>query len=701
MDVTTLDAGILDDFQGYIVSQLATAMGLFGPYHQFMYGLFIFIVICLLGAKITRDIGASWLLITKLIMISVFVWFTTNWVEFTDVWSQTMVWAGTNAGGNHIPIEQAFSSGTIFAFGMKTSGGILRAAFSLSILTETGGIFIAWFYVGAAILTLFAFGFLAIQVFVATTLFQLIILIGLFLLPFGIWKKTAFIVEPVFGLIAGYGVSMMVLAALSNVIVGYGEWVIPRLAEFSLAAAGSAAMFSLCSVYLAIYARKVATEMISGAPSMGAEEALNTIAASTRALAGTVAAAGLAGMAATAAAGAATKSAQAAMGQLGSGGAGKDASISGTASTGSAGASGSVPEIGPVKAAGAMHARFSAEMSSLSAKSAGVAQSQNAHMGSNVQSLGLKRIAREMQGTVGQSGGLSESAAENLKSRMEQVQSQHTANVKGGMPSDMAAGIAEGGYQKAVNQAMKGMSPDSKMTLGSARESVGMHSLSSTTQSNDVMMASKMGIVGQIQQAALEGKSTRETMESLGDKMKPIEDAAVLNGAGAEADVHKMGIINSVRETMGVPSDKEGAKAWAAARSSSSSGSGASGSGGGGSRQLSNGGVARTGGAWDGPPSAKQAAAADNHRLDISGMTKGEASLALEKAGMEKSWNTGGTGGKGSGSGGAGGGGGLSSPSNTNVPSVPNWLKKTAGGRIMPNNTNGHGGYRSNDIIGD
>ena len=49
-------------------------------------------------------------------------------------------------------------------------------------------------------------------------------------------------------------------------------------------------------------------------------------------------------------------------------------------------------------------------------------------------------------------------------------------------------------------------------------------------------------------------------------------------------------------------------------------------------------GTARTGGAWDGPPSPKQHRAAEKYGVDLGGMTKGQASLALEQAGMDASW---------------------------------------------------------------
>src|SRR5687767_3668390 len=123
MDPSQLDAGILDELQGYIIRHLATFGGALGSYHQLMFGIFVFIVIVLLAAKITRDIGASWLLVTKLVTICIAVWFCTNWVGITDIWAKTMVWAGTNAGGSHMPTDVAFSASRVFAYGMKVSGG--------------------------------------------------------------------------------------------------------------------------------------------------------------------------------------------------------------------------------------------------------------------------------------------------------------------------------------------------------------------------------------------------------------------------------------------------------------------------------------------------------------------------------------------------------------------------------------------------
>ena len=616
--------------------------GALGPYHQFMFGLFVFIVIVLLGAKISRDLQASWLLMTKLVTICIAVWFCTNWVGITDIWAKTMVWAGTNAGGNHLPTDVAFSASRVFAYGMKVSGGIIKAAFNLKAVFSVGGWFIAWTYGACAILTLCAFGFMAIQIFIATTLFQILVMISLFMLPFMVWKRMAFLVEPAFAVIAGYGVSLMVLAALMNLVVGFGEMITPRLAEFTLTTAASAAMYALSSMFLGIYGRKVATEMISGSPSLGAEEALNNLAASARTLATVAGGAVAAGIGATALAGAASRSARAAMAGGASSVSGESASVSGTASTGSSSAGsgtsvGSVSfspqEMGPIRAAGAMHQRFQASIGEVSQKGEQVSEEQGERMGSNVGSLGYKRVAREMQASVGQEGGLSSSAATRLRERMDEVQQQHTGNVNAGMDSTLAAGIANNGYRSAVEEAADSLKTTGPVTAESARESAGMHTLSETTASNDLMLASRMGIVGDIRQAALDGKSTRETMEALGDRMKPIEDAATMNGSGSEADVHKMGIINSVRESLGVPADRDGAESWAKEQSAQR-------------------------GAVQSAPAV----------LPASGVPASVVSLRA---------------------------------TNTNNIEVPDWVKRAATGRIMPSNTTGHGSYRTGNIVGD
>src|SRR5690606_9613919 len=69
------------------------------------------------------------------------------------------------------------------------------------------------------ILVLFAFFILSIQLFVTIVEFKLTCLAGFVLVPFALWRRTAFLAERVLGHVIGSGVKLMVLA----VIIGIGS----------------------------------------------------------------------------------------------------------------------------------------------------------------------------------------------------------------------------------------------------------------------------------------------------------------------------------------------------------------------------------------------------------------------------------------------------------------------------------------------
>ena len=71
----------------------------------------------------------------------------------------------------------------------------------------------------AWVITLFAFFFLAIQLFVTIIEFKLTTLAGFILVPFALWNRTSFLAERVLGNIVSSGIKMMVLA----IIIGIGS----------------------------------------------------------------------------------------------------------------------------------------------------------------------------------------------------------------------------------------------------------------------------------------------------------------------------------------------------------------------------------------------------------------------------------------------------------------------------------------------
>ena len=66
-------------------------------------------------------------------------------------------------------------------------------------------------YGWAYIFTILAFFMLAIQVFITYLEFYLVAALSLILVPFGVFKHTAFIAERAFGSVVSFGVKLMVL----------------------------------------------------------------------------------------------------------------------------------------------------------------------------------------------------------------------------------------------------------------------------------------------------------------------------------------------------------------------------------------------------------------------------------------------------------------------------------------------------------
>lgn len=123
---------------------------------------------------------------------------------------------------------------------------------------------------GLAILV--AYFIIAIQVFVTYLEFALVSTLGLILIPFGVFKHTAFLAEKVFGAIISFGVKLMVLGLLVSVTV-------PVLKGFTLPPDPTwTQLFNLVLVSFAIaalawHAPGVAAGLMTGGPALTAGSA--------------------------------------------------------------------------------------------------------------------------------------------------------------------------------------------------------------------------------------------------------------------------------------------------------------------------------------------------------------------------------------------------------------------------------------------
>ena len=115
--------------------------------------------------------------------------------------------------------------------------------------------------------SILAFGIMAIQIFVTYLEFLIITTAGYILIPFGIFKPTAFLAERIFGTIIGFGIKLMVLA----LVVAISEQFLQTIAlppEVTWQQGFEFVVISFALCFLTIQAPNVALSLLSGTPNL-------------------------------------------------------------------------------------------------------------------------------------------------------------------------------------------------------------------------------------------------------------------------------------------------------------------------------------------------------------------------------------------------------------------------------------------------
>ena len=277
------DLGIIDSFLATFSTYIDSGFGLLAPDVAFLTAFLIGIDIVLAGLfwAMGPDNNIVATFIKKVLYVGFFALVLNNFAFLADVIFRSFAQLGLNATG-----------GTITAADLLRPGFVANTGFTAGhpLLTEIGNLtgpvgfftnfvtiaimFLAW------MITLFAFFFLAIQLFVTVIEFKLTTLAGFVLIPFALWNKTSFLAERVLGNVVASGIKLMVL----GVIVGIGSTLFGSVtAEIAPGAvtledAATVILASLALLALGIFGPGIATGLVSGAPQLGAGAVAGTAA---------------------------------------------------------------------------------------------------------------------------------------------------------------------------------------------------------------------------------------------------------------------------------------------------------------------------------------------------------------------------------------------------------------------------------------
>jgi type IV secretion system protein TrbL len=301
-------------------------------------------------------------LIRKTMLLGLFLFFVTSWPTLINSVLDGFVWSGFTAAG---------SSPAAGATLMRDPSAIISQAFVSTQPIADRIRTLSWYdiaslcmYGWAYIATIIAFFMLAIQVFVTYLEFYLVSALSLVLIPFGVFKHTAFIAERAFGSVVSFGVKLMVLSFIIAAVQ-------PVLAQITLPAnptfqqAYMVLLAALAIAFLAWHAPGIAAGMISGGPSLTAGAAVGFAGSSLFGALGSAAVVSSGVRTAAAGSLSATRAAATAAGTVRAG-----ATLgAATAQMGGAGAAGQA--VGAVSGSVTALARSAAELASRPVRSAG------------------------------------------------------------------------------------------------------------------------------------------------------------------------------------------------------------------------------------------------------------------------------------------------------------------------------------------
>lgn len=346
------DLGIIDEFLATFSLFIDSSFGLLAPDVAFLTTAIVTIDIVLAGLfwayGSIENFPAAFL--KKVLFVGFFALLLNNFPVLADIIFRSFGQLGLNATGGTLTAEDLLRPGFIANTGFQAGHPLLTEisnltgpiAFFVNIVT-IAILFLAW------LITLFAFFFLAIQLFVTIIEFKLTTLAGFVLIPFALWNKTSFLAERVLGNVIASGIKLMVLA----IIIGIGSTLFGQVTasftpgDVDLEDAGAVILGSMALLALGIFGPGIATGLVSGAPQLGAGAAVGTAigVGAGSALAGAGAVAGVKG-----AAGASAGAVKA--GAALSGGAGTAFSL-GKAAAGASGVKGAIAGASAVAQAGA------------------------------------------------------------------------------------------------------------------------------------------------------------------------------------------------------------------------------------------------------------------------------------------------------------------------------------------------------------
>lgn len=205
----------------------------------------------------------------KILVVGFFYWVIHNYGDILRFVVDGFLYAGEKAGSSStLDFATLRDPGKVFIRGMQLGKPLADKLFtdinsSYFGIPSIDGLMLLF----CIIVTVFSFAAIAIQVFITYLEYLLIATAGFIIIPFGVFKPTAFLAERVFGAIIAFGIKLMVLA----LIIGVSDQFLKTVAvptTVSWQQAIELSVIALALAFLTLHAPAVAQSLLSGSPHL-------------------------------------------------------------------------------------------------------------------------------------------------------------------------------------------------------------------------------------------------------------------------------------------------------------------------------------------------------------------------------------------------------------------------------------------------
>ena len=290
---------MLNDILFQFLNSIAAGYGNILPFAESLLYYMIVFEILLLSFMWMLGVGNVAVdAIRKILVIGFFTYLIFNFPQFMKMVIDSMIKAGLVAGGGNFSLSNFLNPSDMVDHGIRISNHILE---NLPVSSFFSGKAAVMGLCALAIVV--SFIVIAIQIIKTFIEFYMLSVVGVLLLPFGVFRHTAFLAEKTFGMMVGFAVKLLVLSfivSLIDPVVSTLDVTDPNK-ELEWASIVVTMCVAILIAILAWNIPAVAAAMLTGGPSLTAGTAI----AGTMAGAMGVAAGGMAALSAARTAGSA------------------------------------------------------------------------------------------------------------------------------------------------------------------------------------------------------------------------------------------------------------------------------------------------------------------------------------------------------------------------------------------------------------